>query len=89
MTAPLHGQLVTLKFGGQKSLGRPKGGGNGGSAAERGFQQSGSCKHAVSVEATACPACRWSRKVAGVGDDFGPSSAVDAHGQDAQMVYNT
>lgn len=29
-------------------------GGNGGTAAERGFEQSGLCKHAVSVEAITC-----------------------------------
>jgi hypothetical protein len=27
--------------------------------------------------------------MAGVGDGFGPSSAVDAHGQDMQKVFNT
>ena len=64
-------------------------GGMGGTAAERGFEETGSCKHAVSVEANACDLWRLKEKVAGVGDDFGPSSAVDALEQDMEKVYNT
>jgi hypothetical protein len=64
-------------------------GGNGGTAAERGFEQSGLCKHAVSVEAITCHTCRFPQKVAGVGDmdDTGQSSAVFTLMQDMQTVY--
>jgi hypothetical protein len=47
-------------------------GGKGGTTEERGFEQSGSSKHVVSVEANACPAYRLPWKVTGVGDDFDP-----------------
>ena len=43
-------------------------GGNGGTVAERGFEQSDLCKHAVSVEAITCHTCRFPQEVAGVGD---------------------
>jgi len=50
------------------------GGESGGTAAERGVEQSGLCKHAAPVEAITCQRCRFSQKVAGVGDidDTGP-----------------